>query len=122
MKPGYPRIKARLLIDPIHPSVGYPIAAMQADPADPTASAEDRNVWLVGDDWRIALSQACLEDVTEEDVRAAMNLPTNKQLFLAPARLLPDHPWVSNEMLAWTDAWCTEALTERKNALLARAS
>jgi hypothetical protein len=115
--------RGRLLVeDLVKPIRGYPIAIIQADPKDPNATPDDRKVRLVGDDWVIPLPHRSVDEVTLEEVKAAMRLPASQSMFLLPTRLLPDYHWLSVEMNEWLEAWRSELVIEYTKIELVKSS
>jgi hypothetical protein len=73
--------------------------------------------------WPIAIPRCALEDVTEEDVRAAMRLPDTVTVRLSAARYLPTDDLNAKSLWQWAREWRQELLANlRQQPAVAKAS
>lgn len=73
--------------------------------------------------WPIAISRCRLEDVTKEDIRAAMQLPDAVAVSLSAIRFLPTDDLNEKSLWLWAREWRNEVLAELgQERTLAKAS
>jgi hypothetical protein len=93
-------------------------------PLVPTLVVQNEDtIALCGDGWARPLASATLEEVTAEDVRAALRLPADLPIHLSASRSLPSANLLSAKMLARTRRWwLAEASVLSKKLAVAAAS
>ena len=73
--------------------------------------------------WPITISRCRLEEVTEEDVRAAMRLPDGVGVSLSAIRTLPTDDLSAKSLWQWVREWRNELLAGmRQQRAVAKAS
>jgi hypothetical protein len=84
----------------------------------PTLIVEDGAVGLFGTDWERLFDVERLEDVTEEYLRAALNLPPSEMalVYLPPIRDVPNADLFSEAAYCWRQAWWQETVNELTRA------
>jgi hypothetical protein len=105
---GAKAMRARLLMT--LPADGLPEGT--EPPVAPALIVEDGAVGLFSTDWERILDVKTLEDVTEETIRRALNLPRDSTVFiyLTPAQDVPNANLFSEAAFRWRRLWWKDTL------------